>query len=97
LIVINKIDKPSARPDWVIDQLFDLFVKLGAKDEQLELLHEPVYTIAREGIAVRNLGDEKKNFLPLLDFIMEKVPEAPNDETKPFRMQVANLGYDNFL
>jgi GTP-binding protein len=48
IIVINKIDKPSARPDWVQDQLFDLFVKLGATDEQLELLQEPVYTIARE-------------------------------------------------
>lgn len=97
IIVINKIDKPSARPDWVQDQLFDLFVKLWATDDQLELLQEPVYTIAREWIAIRNLSDEKKNIFPLLDFIMEKVPEAPNDETKPFRMQVANLGYDNFL
>jgi GTP-binding protein len=43
------------------------------------------------------LKDERKNILPLLDFIIEKVPKAPNDETKPFRMQVANLGYDNFL
>lgn len=97
LIVINKIDKPSARPDWVQDQLFDLFVKLWASDSQLELLHEPVYTIAREWIAILDLNDEKKNITPLLDFIVKKVPEAANDETKAFRMQVANLWYDNFL
>lgn len=97
VIVINKIDKPTARPDWVQDQLFDLFVKLWATDEQLELLNEPVYTIAREWIAILQLNEEKKNIHPLIDFILEKIPEAPNDETKPFRMQVANLWYDNFL
>lgn len=97
IIVINKIDKPSARPDWVQDQLFDLFVQLWAEDEQLELLNDPIYTIARDWIAIRNLEDEKKDMTPLLEFIMEKVPEAPNDELKAFRMQVANLWYDNFL
>jgi len=48
IVVINKMDKPTARPDWVIDQLFDLFVQLWATDEQLELLNEPVYAIARD-------------------------------------------------
>ena len=97
VVVINKMDKPSARPDWVIDQLFDLFVQLGASDEQLELLNEPVYAIAREGIAYRNLDDEKKDITPLLDYIMENVKEADNDAEAPFKMQVANLGFDNFL
>ena len=97
VIVINKMDKPSARPDWVVDQLFDLFVQLGASDEQLELLNEPVYAIAREGIAYRNLDDEKKDITPLLDYIMENVKEADNDAEAPFKMQVANLGFDNFL
>lgn len=95
LVVINKIDKPTARPDEVVDMVFDLFVKLGATDEQLDF---PVaYAIAREGIAKRNLEDESSDITPLFDLIMEKVAEAPNDLTKPFKMQVANLAYDNFL
>ncbi|RAL57972.1 GTP-binding protein TypA [Candidatus Gracilibacteria bacterium GN02-872] len=97
LIVINKIDKPTSRPEWVIDQLFDLFHQLGATDEQVENLYEVCYSIAREGIAIRDLNDERKDMTPLLDMIMEKVAEAPNDSNKPFRMQVATLGYDNFL
>ncbi len=95
LVIINKIDKPTARPDWVVDQLFDLFVKLGATDEQLDF--SVCYAIARDGIAKRNLEDESTNITPLFEMILEKVPEASNDETKPFRMQVANLAYDNFL
>jgi GTP-binding protein len=97
IIVINKMDKPTARPDWVIDQLFDLFVQLGATDEQLNHLNEPVYAIAREGKAWRNEGDEQVNINPLLDFIMDKVEHAENDASAPFKMQIANLGYDNFL
>ena len=97
VVVINKMDKPSARPDWVVDQLFDLFVQLWASDEQLELLNEPVYAIAREGIAYRNIDDEKKDITPLLDYIMENVKEADNDSEAPFKMQIANLGFDNFL
>lgn len=95
LVIINKIDKPTSRPDWVVDQLFDLFVKLGATDEQLDF--SVCYAIARDGIAKRNLEDESTNITPLFQMILEKVPEASNDETKPFRMQVANLAYDNFL
>jgi GTP-binding protein len=95
IVVINKIDKPAARPAWVVDQLFDLFVTLGATDEQLDF---PVcYTIAREGIAKMDLNDEGKDITPLFDMVMEKVAEAPNEITNPFRMQVANLAYDNFL
>jgi len=95
IVIINKIDKPAARPDWVVDQLFDLFVTLGANDEQLDF---PVcYAIARDGIAKRSMDEESNDITPLFEMIMEKVAEAPNDETKPFRMQVANLAYDNFL
>ena len=97
VVVINKMDKPSARADWVVDQLFDLFVQLGATDEQLELLNTPVYAIAREGLAYRELDDTPENITPLLDFIMENVPEAANDSEAPFKMQIANLGFDNFL
>jgi len=95
IIVINKIDKPTARPDEVVDMVFDLFVQLGATDEQLDFT--VVYAIAREGIAVKKLGDVQANIHPLFETILEKVPEAPNDITKPFRMQIANLAYDNYL
>lgn len=95
IVIINKIDKPTSRPDWVVDQLFDLFVQLGANDEQLDF--EVCYAIARDGIAKRSLEDESNDITPLFEMIMEKVKEAPNDEGKPFRMQVANLAYDNFL
>ena len=97
IVVINKMDKPTARADWVIDQLFDLFVQLWAEDEQLELLNEPVYAIARDWIAWTDANPEQKDITPLLDYILEKVPEAPNDADKPLKMQIANLWYDNFL
>ncbi len=95
LVIINKIDKPAARPDWVVDQLFDLFVKLGANDEQLDF--SVCYAIARDGIAKRNIEDESNDITPLYEMILEKVPEAANEVDKPFRMQVSNLAYDNFL
>lgn len=97
VIVINKMDKPSARADWVVDQLFDLFVQLGATDDQLEHLNEPVYAIAREGLAWTDENPERKDITPLLDFIMNKVPEAANNSEAPLKMQIANLGFDNFL
>ena len=95
LVVVNKIDKPSARPDWVIDQVFDLFVKLGATDEQLDFPY--MYAVAKDGVAVKELGDEKKDITPLLDFILEHVPVADQNKEAIFRMQPATLAYDNFL
>lgn len=95
IVVINKIDKPTARPAEVVDMVFDLFVQLGATDEQLDF--PIVYAIAREGVAMKHLNDEKKDISPIFETILEHVPAAPNDLTKPFRMQVANLSYDNYL
>ncbi len=97
IVVINKMDKPSARSEWVVDQLFDLFVQLGATDEQLEHLNEPVYAIARDGKAWTDANPAQDNITPLLDFVMEKVAAKENDATAPLKMQIANLGYDNFL
>lgn len=94
IVVINKIDKPTARPDWVLDQVFDLFVQLGATDEQCDFAH--IYTIARDGVAKRELADESSNLQPLFDLILERVQPRENDATKPFRMQIANLSYDTF-
>ncbi len=100
LVVINKIDKPTARPHRVVDQLFDLFFQLWASDEQANF--PVIYTSARDGYAFLDLKDqknvaEKKDMTPLLDFIVEKVPSSPQNNHKPFRMQVVNLGYDNFV
>jgi GTP-binding protein len=97
IIVINKMDKPSARADWVVDQLFDLFVALWASDDQLNHLNEPIYAIAREWLAWTDENPERKDITPLLDFIMEKVEHSANNKEAPLKMQVANLGYDNFL
>ncbi|MDD2486954.1 MAG: translational GTPase TypA [Candidatus Gracilibacteria bacterium] len=94
-VVINKIDKPTARPNEVVDMIFDLFVQLGATDEQLDF--PIVYAIAKQGIALRNLNDPHVDISPLFDSIIENVAESANDTTKPFRMQIANLGYDNFM
>jgi GTP-binding protein len=95
LVVINKIDKPMARPDEVVDLTFDLFGTLGATDEQLDFPY--LYTIARDGIAIRELDDEHKDITPLIDFIFENVKPAESNTEAPFRMQPATLKYDNFL
>lgn len=95
LVVINKIDKPMARPDEVLDLTFDLFSKLGATQEQLDFPY--IYTIARDGVAIRHLNDEKKDITPLLDWVLENVKKADADTEKPFRMQPVTLAYDNFI
>jgi len=97
IVVINKIDKPTARPDEVQEMIYELFLDLGADDEQLEFI--TIYTIAREGIAKMNLDDNSKDLTPLLDAILEEVPVSSKEEAKnkPLRMQPFNLAYDNFL
>ncbi|MDQ5968566.1 MAG: GTP-binding protein [Patescibacteria group bacterium] len=98
LVIINKIDKPTAQPDAVVDMLFDLFVQLGATDEQLDITDgRIVYTIARDGIAKRNLSDETTDISALFETIIEQVAIAPNDITKPLKMQIANLAYDSYV
>ncbi|MBU0668110.1 translational GTPase TypA [Patescibacteria group bacterium] len=95
LVVINKIDNPMARPEKVVDLTFDLFATLGATDEQLDFPY--IYTIAKKGIAIRNLNDEKKDITPLIDFIFKNVKPARSNTDAAFRMQPATLKYDNFL
>jgi GTP-binding protein len=95
LVCINKIDKPAARPDKVVDLTFDLFHTLGASDEQMDFPY--IYAIARDGVAVRALDDERIDISPFLEFLFEHVPKSSGDESKPFSMQPASLGYDNFL
>ncbi|MFA6550948.1 MAG: translational GTPase TypA [Patescibacteria group bacterium] len=95
IVVINKIDKPAARPEWTHEQVLELFMDLGASDEQLNFT--TVYAIAKEGIAKMNLADDSKNLTPLLDTILAKVPAAKADIALPFAFQPFNLAYDNYL
>jgi GTP-binding protein len=95
LVVVNKIDKPMARPDEVVDLTFDLFGNLGATDEQLDFPY--IYAVAKDGIAIRELEDDHKDITPLIDFIIENVKPAASNTDATFRMQPATLKYDNFL
>ena len=95
IVVINKIDKPAADPYKAHEEVLELFLELGATEDQMNF--ETIYAIGREGIAKRNLTDESKDLSPLLDLILEKVPLASVNENGKMSGQVFNLGYDNFL
>ena len=95
IVIINKIDKPAARPEAVHELVLELFLELGANDEQLNFT--TLYAIGREGVAKRNLTDVAKDLTPILDVVIEEVPPANHDIDKPARLQSFNLGYDNFL
>lgn len=95
IVVINKIDRQDARPQEVIDEVFDLFVALGANDKQLDF---PIlYASGRSGWAVKNLDDERKDLTPLMDTILEHVPAPDGDENAPFQMLVTTLESDVYL
>ncbi|MBU1033286.1 MAG: translational GTPase TypA [Patescibacteria group bacterium] len=95
LVVINKIDKLAARPAEAVDEVMELFMDLGANDEQLDF--KTVYAIGKFGIAKSSLDDDSENMDPLLDAILENVKPAPCEVDKELRMQPFNLGYDNYL
>ena len=95
IVVINKIDKPAARIDLVQEEIYELFLDLGANDEQLDF--PVVYTIAREGIAKLNLDDISHSLDPLLETILAKVKPADSNTELPLRAQPFNLAYDDFL
>jgi GTP-binding protein len=99
ILVLNKIDKPAADVVRAHDEVFELFLELGANDEQLNFT--TVYAIGRQGVAMKSMEDEKKDLTPLLDVILEKVAPANRDEAanegETFKAQVFNLAYDKFL
>ncbi|HET8575399.1 MAG TPA: translational GTPase TypA [Candidatus Paceibacterota bacterium] len=95
IVVLNKIDKPAADPARVHDEILELFFDLGANEEQLEFT--TLYAIGRDGVAMKNLDDERKNLEPLLDTILAEVPRADGKDGESLRVQAFNLAYDNFL
>lgn len=96
IVVINKIDKPAARPEVAHEMVLELFLELGANNEQIDF--PTVYAIGRESIAKKNLSDESKDLTPLLDTILEHVPSSEkSDEGKAALLQPFNLAYDNYL
>src|SRR5689334_14164660 len=95
IVVVNKIDRPGVDPHQVMDQVFELFMALGASEKQLDF--PVIYASGREGFAIRELGDERKDLAPLLDLIIEKVPPPEADLDAALCMQVATLDYDDFL
>ncbi|EJB80730.1 translational GTPase TypA [Helicobacter pylori] len=95
IVVVNKIDKPAAEPDRVVDEVFDLFVAMGASDKQLDF--PVVYAAARDGYAMKSLDDEKKNLKPLFETILEHVPSPSGSVDEPLQMQIFTLDYDNYV
>ena len=95
IVVINKIDRPGARPDWVVDQVFDLFDNLGANDTQLDF--PIVYTSALNGYAILDLKDGTDNMDPLLQTIIDRVSAPDVDADGPFQMQITSLDYSSYV
>lgn len=96
IVVINKVDRPGARPDWVVDQTFDLFDKLGATDEQLDF--PVVYASALNGYAMTELEDVADNMFALLDVVLENVPAPSVAATEePLQLQISALDYSSFV
>lgn len=95
IVVLNKIDRPHADPDRALNLTFDLFVELGANDEQLDF---PIaYASGLSGFAVLDLKDPRVNMRPLFELIIDKVPPPPGDLDLPFLMQATTLSYDDFI
>lgn len=95
IVVINKIDRKDARPQEVLNEVYDLFIDLGANEEQLEF---PVlYAIGREGVAMRGLEDERRDLTPLFETILDFIPGPAHDVDEPFQMLVADLDYSDYL
>lgn len=95
ILVVNKIDRPGARPDWVVDQVFDLFDRLGATDEQLDF--PIVYTSALMGYATLDLNHPQSDMVPLLQTIVDKVPPPDVNIDGPFQMQISTLDYSSYV
>ena len=95
IVVVNKIDKPGARPDWVIDQVFELFDNLGASDEQLDF--PIIYASSLNGYASQDDSVREGDMTPIFEAIVEHCPVPDVDPEGPFQMQVSNLDYNSYV
>ncbi|MFL2753711.1 MAG: translational GTPase TypA [Gammaproteobacteria bacterium] len=95
ILVINKIDRPGARPDWVLDQVFDLFDRLGGNDEQMDF--PVIYASALNGVAGIEIDEIQEDMSPLLDLVIEKVNAPEVDTSKPFQMQISALDSSSYV
>jgi GTP-binding protein len=95
IVVINKIDRPKARPHDVLDMVFDLFLELNASDEQLDF--PVIYASGKDGYAVNDLEDEPKNIFPLLDMVIKEVPNTTGNRSMPLQMLISAIEYDNYM
>jgi len=95
IVFINKIDKKDQRAEEVVDECFDLFVNLGATDDQCDF--PIIYGVARDGIAVNNLDDEGIDLEPLFDLLLNHIESYPDNSNEPLKMQISSLGYDDYL
>ena len=95
IVVINKIDRQDARPEEILDKVYDLFIDLDASDEQLDFPY--LYAIGRDGVAQRRPDEKGGNLHPLLDLIVDAVPAPAYDPDAPFQMLVSDLGYSDYL
>ncbi len=95
ILVVNKIDKPTAEPERVVNEIFDLFVQMNATDDQLEFA--VVYASAKSGIAKLDLKDNSNNFVPLFETIIKSIPEPTGSAENPTQLQVFTLDYDNYV
>ena len=95
ILVVNKIDKPAAEPDRVVDEVFDLFVSMGADEDQLDF--PVIYAAAKNGIAKWDLEDDNDNMIPVLEAITKYIPAPTGDAEKSLQMQIFTLDYDNYV
>lgn len=95
IVVVNKIDKQNARPDWAVDQVFDLMAKLGADDETMDF--PVIYAVARNGMAKLSLDDPDGDMTLIFDEIIKTVPESPGSVDAPFQFMVSSIDYSPFL
>jgi GTP-binding protein len=95
VVVVNKIDRPGARPDWVVNQTFDLFDKLGANDEQLDF--PVVYASALQGVATLDLNQPGQDMRPLFETILAHVPQPKFDSDAPLQLQISALDYSSYV
>lgn len=95
IVVINKIDKPAIRPEWVIDQVFDLFVKLNAPDNILDFPF--IYCSAKDGYARRSLNDDSRTLEPLYKMIIEHIPSPKGNPDAPLQMLVSSIDYSPYM